>query len=71
VQTRSLETRAAWRRLVPAADLVLVDALSAPAVRGARPRRLRELRLLGEADLMRIRRGLSTVVPPARSGDST
>ena len=71
VQTQPLESRAAWRRLVPAADLVLADALSAAAVRGARPRRLRELRLLGEGDLARVRRGLSTIVPPAGSEEPT
>jgi DNA-binding transcriptional regulator YhcF (GntR family) len=69
VQTQPLRSRAAWRRLVPAADLALVDALSSAAVRAARPRRLRELRLLGEADLARVRHGLSTMVPAARPRD--
>jgi hypothetical protein len=71
VQTQPLESRAAWRRLVPTADLVLVDVLSADAVRSVRPRRLHELHLLGEAARARIRRGLSTVVPPTGLGEPT
>jgi DNA-binding transcriptional regulator YhcF (GntR family) len=64
VETRLVSRRAEWRRLVPAADVVLADVLSAPAVREARPRRLRELKLLGPADLARIRAALTA----ARSG---
>jgi DNA-binding transcriptional regulator YhcF (GntR family) len=56
VETRLLARRAEWRRLIPAADVVFADALAAPAVREARPRRLRELRLLGEKDLARVRK---------------
>jgi hypothetical protein len=63
VETRPLSRRAQWRRLVPAADLVVVDVLSAAAVRQARPKRLRELRLLGKPSLARVRRGLSAIVP--------
>ena len=63
VETRNLGQKAAWRRLLPAADLVLADALALEQVRAARPRRLRELRLLGPAALSRVRRGLSMVVP--------
>ena len=48
METRLLSRRAEWRRLLPAADLVFADALAAPVVREARPRRLRELRLLGD-----------------------
>jgi DNA-binding transcriptional regulator YhcF (GntR family) len=59
VETRLLSRRAEWRRLVPAADVVFADALAAPAVREARPRRLRELRLLGENDLARVRKALN------------
>ena len=44
----------------PAADLVLADALAAGVVREARPRRLRELRLLGERDLARLRKALES-----------
>jgi DNA-binding transcriptional regulator YhcF (GntR family) len=65
VETRLLSRRAEWRRLLPAAEVVLADALAAGAVREARPRRLRELRLLGEKDLARIRKALSMVAPAA------
>ena len=69
-------TRCWWRRgfspaarsgaaCCPAADVVFADALAAPAVREARPRRLRELRLLGEKDLARVRKALSLAVPAA------
>jgi hypothetical protein len=34
-------------------------------VREAHPRRLRELRLLGEADLARVRKALHTAAPAA------
>jgi DNA-binding transcriptional regulator YhcF (GntR family) len=36
----------AWRRLLPAADLVVADALSAPTVRKAAPRKLFEAHLI-------------------------
>ena len=65
VETRLLARRAEWRRLVPAADLVFADALAGPAVREARPRRLRELRLLGAKDLARVRKALSLAVTAA------
>jgi len=63
VETRLVGRRAEWRRLVRAADLVVVDALAASEVRSTRPRRLRELRLLGKAALGRVRHGLAAVVP--------
>jgi DNA-binding transcriptional regulator YhcF (GntR family) len=59
VEARLVSRRAEWRRLLPAADLVLADALSAGVVREARPRRLRELRILGDADLARVRKSLN------------
>ena len=65
VETRLLSRRAEWRRLLPAADIVFADTLAAPVVREARPRRLRELRLLGEQDLARVRKALSMAVPAA------
>ena len=63
VETRLVGRRVEWRRLVLAADLVVVDALAASEVRAARPRRLRELRLLGKAALGRVRHGLAAMVP--------
>ncbi len=65
VETRLLARRAEWRRLVPVADVVFADVLAAPAVRELRPRRLRELRLLGPDDLARVRRALSMAAPAA------
>jgi DNA-binding transcriptional regulator YhcF (GntR family) len=65
VEARLLSRRAEWRRLVPAADVVFADALSVPAVREGRPRRLRELRLLGEKDIARVRKALSLAVSAA------
>jgi DNA-binding transcriptional regulator YhcF (GntR family) len=65
VETRLLSRRAEWRRLVPVADVVFADALATPAVREARPRRLRELRLLGEKDLARVRKALNVAVTAA------
>ena len=58
VEGRLVSRRAEWRRLLPAADLVIADALAAGVVREARPRRLRELRLLGNQDLARVRKAL-------------
>jgi DNA-binding transcriptional regulator YhcF (GntR family) len=58
VEGRLAARRAEWRRLVQAADLVLADALAASVVREARPRRLREMRIVGEHDLARVRKAL-------------
>jgi DNA-binding transcriptional regulator YhcF (GntR family) len=65
VEGRLLSRRVEWRRLLPAADLVFADALAAHVVREARPRRLRELHLLGEADLARVRKALHRAEPAA------
>ena len=65
VEARLVTRRADWRRLMPAADLVIADALSAGMVREARPRRLRELRLLGSADLAIVRKALNRAEPAA------
>jgi DNA-binding transcriptional regulator YhcF (GntR family) len=58
VEARLASRRAEWRRLLPAADLVFADALASGVVREARPRRLRELHLVGDRDLARVRRAL-------------
>ncbi|HSD26300.1 MAG TPA: GntR family transcriptional regulator [Vicinamibacteria bacterium] len=65
VETRLLSRRVEWRRLVPVADVVFADALSTSAVREAHPRRLREIRLLGEKDLARVRKALNLAVTAA------
>jgi DNA-binding transcriptional regulator YhcF (GntR family) len=58
IEARLVTRRAEWRRLLPAADLVIADVLASRVVREARPRRLRELRLVGERDLARLRKAL-------------
>lgn len=63
VETRPMGRKAEWRRLLPAADVVLADVLALPTVRKARPKRLLELRLLGEHDLKRVQRALAAIVP--------
>jgi GntR family transcriptional regulator len=59
VEARPLSEVREWRRLVPAADLVLADALSLEAVRRVRPKRLLEVRAIPPATLGRLR-GLLT-----------
>jgi GntR family transcriptional regulator len=56
-----------WRRLVAAADFVLVDVLASAALRAARPRRLREVRMLSPSALARLRDALTAVVPHGES----
>jgi len=62
VEGRLASARSEWRRLAPAADVVFADSLALPALREARPKRLFELRLVGEEDLARVRRALGTVL---------
>ena len=63
VEARPLAEARAWRRVVPAADLVFADAIAAEAVKRARPRRMREVRFLAKASLERLRDALTVVVP--------
>lgn len=67
VESRLLSDPEGWRRLVPAADLVFADALAIGTVRRARPRRLREFRVVPEPCLTRLRDALTIVVPPPGS----
>ena len=62
VETRLLPRRAEWGRLLPAADLVLADALSAAPVREAGARRVLEMRLLDPDALERLRQALGSAV---------
>lgn len=64
VETRALAASREWRRLLPAADLVLADVLSAPIVSRARPRRMLEVRVLSPASLERLRQALAVAVTP-------
>jgi DNA-binding transcriptional regulator YhcF (GntR family) len=63
VETRLVSRRAQWKRLLPAADIVYADVLSIQAVREAHPRRLHELRLLGDEAIARVRQDLNVIVP--------
>jgi hypothetical protein len=63
VEARLLSDSREWRRLVKAADLVLADVLAAPEVAQARPRRLREFRMIAPAALDRLRQALTVVSP--------
>jgi DNA-binding transcriptional regulator YhcF (GntR family) len=66
-ETRLLSAPREWKRLVKAADLVIADALSVDAVRKAAPRHLREVRVVPQSALARLREAVTAVVPgPAR-----
>jgi DNA-binding transcriptional regulator YhcF (GntR family) len=60
-----------WTRLLPAADLVFADALSSEAVKHQKPRRFREVRVLNDQVVTRLRDALTVVLPladgPARA----
>jgi hypothetical protein len=64
-EARLLSAPREWKRLIKAADLVLADALSAPAVRKAAPRRVRETRVVPPSAVERLRNALTVVVPRA------
>ena len=63
VETRLLASSREWRRLLAAADFVLADVMAASVVKAARPRRLREVRMVSAAALERLREALTAVVP--------
>jgi len=67
VEARLLSATREWRRLVAAADFVLADVVAHPAVRAARPRRLREVRMLSASALGRLQEALRVVVPRGES----
>ena len=67
VEVRLLSAARDWRRLVAAADFVLADVLACDHVRKARPRRLREVRMLSSSALERLREALTVVVPRGES----
>ena len=66
-ETRLLSAPREWKRLIAAADLVIADALSIDAVRKAAPRRVREVRVVPEAALARLRQAVTAVVPKSPS----
>jgi DNA-binding transcriptional regulator YhcF (GntR family) len=63
VETRLLAAVREWKRLVKIADLVFADCLSAPSVRAAGARHLREIRVVQLSSLERLRDALTIVVP--------
>jgi DNA-binding transcriptional regulator YhcF (GntR family) len=63
VEARLLSAAREWRRLLPAADLVFADVLAAPVVRRYKPRRFREVRILNDPVVARLREALTFVVP--------
>jgi GntR family transcriptional regulator len=63
VQAHLARNTRAWKRVAPVADLVLADALARPAVARVRPRRLREIRVVPDAALARLRDALTVVIP--------
>jgi DNA-binding transcriptional regulator YhcF (GntR family) len=67
VEARLLSAAREWRRLVAAADHVLTDVLASGAVRAARPRRVREVRMLSASALAHLRNALTVVVPRGES----
>jgi GntR family transcriptional regulator len=67
VETRLAKNAKEWRRLVPVSHLVFADALAVEAVKKAKPRRLREFRVLTEAALTRLGQKLALVVPAGAS----
>lgn len=69
-EVKLLARRREWKRLLPAADLVLADAVAADALRPLRPKRLREFRILTETALQRLKQALAPVGlrAPARRG---
>jgi DNA-binding transcriptional regulator YhcF (GntR family) len=67
VEARVQSASREWRRLVAAADFVLTDVLATRDVRTARPRRLREVRMLSPPALAQLRDALTLVVPRGES----
>jgi GntR family transcriptional regulator len=63
VEARLLHETRDWRRLLRAADLVFADALCSEVVTRARPRQLREVRVVPRPMLERLRDALTVVVP--------
>jgi GntR family transcriptional regulator len=66
VEACLLSEARAWGRLVPAADVVFADALSVDRLKRARPRRLREIRIVPPATLARLREALTIVTRAAK-----
>lgn len=69
-EARVLSASREWKRLVRAADLVFADTMSLDAVKKARPRKLRELRIIRGEALERLRDSLTIVAPRATPSEA-
>jgi GntR family transcriptional regulator len=65
VEARLLSAVREWSRLLSVADIVFADALAAEAVKRQKPRRFREVRILNDQVVKRLREALTVVVPLA------
>lgn len=63
LETRLLSEAREWKRLLRAADLVIADALAAAVVRRAAPRKLREVRMIPDSALARLKDALEFITP--------
>jgi GntR family transcriptional regulator len=63
LETCLLSDSREWKRLARAADLVIADVVAAAAVRRASPRKLREVRVVPETMLPRLREALQFIAP--------
>jgi DNA-binding transcriptional regulator YhcF (GntR family) len=63
IEARPLSASREWRRLMPAADLVVGDARSVEVLRKLHPRRLLEIRLVAQSSLARLARVLPVAAP--------
>jgi len=68
VTTRPVTASREWRQLLPVADLVLVDVLSAGPVRLERRQRVSEFRLLAPETIERVKRLLAARDPASPRG---
>lgn len=63
LETRLLGEPREWKRMLRAADLVLADAIAFKTLRREKPRKLREVRMIPDATLSRLRQALQFVAP--------
>jgi GntR family transcriptional regulator len=63
LEPRLLRASSGWKRLISAADFVFADAIAFPVVARCRSQRLREVRLVPDSSLSRLRSALAVVVP--------
>jgi hypothetical protein len=66
VEAHLLSEGKSWRRVAPAADLVLADVMSAATVRRSKARKVQEFRMVTQSSLDRVREALKTSSPRRR-----